>query len=420
MRVVQSIWSSLGGKTFAALRHRNYRLWFWGQMISIFGYWMQSSAQAFLVYDLTRSPLYLGYLGFCGGLPAWLFMLYGGAVADRASRRTLLLLTQSSMMLLAFILAALTWAGAVQPWHVLVLTFLTGTANAFDTPARHAFVAEMVTPADLTNAIALNSVLFNVGTVLGPAAGGLIYESSGPAWCFFLNGATFVAVLIALWAMQVQVRPARPRRAARDEVAEALQYVRAHPKIRRLLAVAAVTSLFGVGLFALMPAWAAEVLHGDARTNGFLQTARGIGALVGALALASLNDRQRRPALLSGGMAIFSVLLFLFSFVHAVPLALGLLSAAGIALLFSFTLTNSFVQLEVHGELRGRVMSIYLLTFFGFVPLGALFVGYTAEYCGAPFAVRLNAALLFAAAILIHGRLGRERFEAAPPGASAP
>jgi MFS family permease len=178
-------------RTFAALQHRNYRLWFVGQLVSMVGTWMQSTAQGYLVFELTRSPAYLGYVGFAAGVPSWLFMLYGGVVADRMSRRNLLLITQTVMMILAFGLAGLTFSGLIQPWHLILLAFGLGVANAFDAPARQAFVLEMVSREDLTNAIALNSTMFNLATVIGPAVAGVAYAILGPAWCFTLNGLSF-------------------------------------------------------------------------------------------------------------------------------------------------------------------------------------------------------------------------------------
>ena len=197
------------GGTFAALRHRNYRLWFFGQMVSVLGTWMQVTAQGFLVYELTHSAAYLGYVGFASGVPAWLLMLYGGAVSDRVSRRLVLLVAQGVMMLLAIALALLTWSGHVQAWHIVLFALGGGVANAFDGPARQSFVLEMVDRQDLTNAIALNSSVFNLATTLGPAAAGVIYAAVGPGWCFGINAASFVGVIAALALMRLQPLPAK-------------------------------------------------------------------------------------------------------------------------------------------------------------------------------------------------------------------
>ncbi len=209
-----------------ALKYPNYRLWFWSQIISLFGTWMESTALGFLIFDLTKSPAYLGLVGFATGVPTWLFMLYAGVIADRMSRRTLLMITQTAMMVLAFVLAALTFLHWVQPWHVLVLAFLLGTANAFEAPARQSFVLEMVAVEDMTNAIALNSAMFNTAMAVGPMAGGLVYAFFGPAWCFVVNGLSFVAVLVALKRMKLEPpAPATGRNSAWADLKEGLAYV---------------------------------------------------------------------------------------------------------------------------------------------------------------------------------------------------
>ncbi|MGQ0571200.1 MAG: MFS transporter [Armatimonadota bacterium] len=251
-------------QTFAALRHPNYRLWFRGQMVSLFGTWMQTTAQGFLVYELTRSPAYLGYVGFAAGAPSWFLTLYGGVVADRVPRRTLLIITQTSMMLLAFLLAGLTFLGLIRPWHIVVLALCLGIANAFDSPARQAFAAELVHREDLTNAIALNAIMFNTGTAVGPAAAGITYAALGPAWCFALNGVSFLAVIGALLGMRIipgSIRPQRP--SALEDLKDGIRYVAAQPVMRTLVGLVAAISLFGISMNTLMPAWAVSILGGD-------------------------------------------------------------------------------------------------------------------------------------------------------------
>jgi MFS family permease len=285
-------------QTFAALKHPNYRLWFAGQLVSLFGTWMQTTAQGYLVYQLTGSPVYLGYVGFAAGVPSWLFMLYGGLTADRMSRRKLLILTQTFMMLLAFTLAALVSTGLVQPWHIISLAFLLGTANAFDAPARQAFVRELVERDDMTNAIALNSSMFNMAAVIGPAVAGITYALFGPAWCFTINGLTFIAVISALLLMRIHVGPVHERmQSAFQEILTGFRYVAGEPVIRILIVNLAVVSLFGLGFITLMPAWSVDVLGGNASTNGYLFSARGSGALTGALMIRPVDDdREFRHA----------------------------------------------------------------------------------------------------------------------------
>ncbi len=384
-------------QTFTSLRHPNYRLWFWGQLVSLFGTWMQTTAQGFLVYELTRSPAYLGYVGFASGIPTWLFMAYGGVFADRASRRRVLIATQSAMMLLAFVLAALTFTRLIQPWHIVLLAFFLGVANAFDAPARHAFVPDMVPREDLTNAIALNSTIFNSAIAVGPAVAGVTYALVGPAWCFMINGLSFLAVIAAL--MMMQVKPAD--RAVSDtsawqELKDGFSYVLSQPMIRTLILIVLVTGLFGSSFAVLIPAWAVDILHGNAATNGWLQSARGVGALLGALLIASLGRFSFRGRLLTLGTMAFPTVLLFFALVHWLPLSLSALLASGAALVFIFNIANALVQTLVRDELRGRVMGIYSLTFFGFLPVGALWIGLAAEKFGEPAAIIINSVALLA------------------------
>jgi MFS family permease len=389
-------------QTFAALRHRNYRLWFTGQLVSLFGTWMQTTAQGYLVFQLTSSPVYLGYVGFAAGVPAWLFTLYGGVVADRLSRRTLLLLTQTAMMILAFALAGLVFAGLVRPWQIVALAFCLGIANAFDAPARLAFVSELVERDDLTNAIALNSTMFNLATATGPAVAGLAYALVGPGWCFMLNGLSFLAVIAALLLMRItpQEQAAR-RRSAWEELREGVRFIGGHRAIRTLIALVAATSFFGISIATLFPAWAVDIIGGDATTNGLLLSARGLGSLISALLIASLGRFNYKGRLLTAGMFAFPALLLVFALVRWLPFALLVLVGVGVAAILVMNLANALVQTLVPDALRGRVMSVYSMTFFGLMPLGALWAGAVAEYAGAPTAVLLGAATLLAIAALV-------------------
>lgn len=382
--------------TFSSLRHRNYRLWFWGQLVSLFGTWMQVTAQGFLVYEITGSSAYLGYVGFAAGLPSWFFMPLGGVIADRVRRRTLLLITQTSMMFLAFALATLAFLNIVRSWEIVLLAFLLGIANAFDAPARHAFVPDMVGREDLTNAIALNSTMFNSATTIGPAVAGITYALFGPAWCFMINGFSFLAVIAALLRMRLQPWEKVPSQSsALHDLKEGFGYVLGHRMIRTLISLIVVTSMFGVSFAVLLPAWAVKVLGGDATTNGWLQSARGIGALIGALTIASLGRFDFKGRLLTIGAFAFPLLVLAFSFVRHLPLSLVVLMGTGVAVIFIFNLANSLVQTLVRDELRGRVMGLYSLTFFGFLPVGALWIGTIAEHFGEPAAVLLNAGIMF-------------------------
>ncbi len=389
-------------QTFAALRYRNYKLWFWGQMTSLFGSWMQITAQGFLIYQLTKSPAYLGLLGFANGVPTWLFMLYAGVVADRVPRRKLLIVTQTCMMVLAFALALLAFLHVVRPWHVLLLSFGMGIANAFDAPARQAFVLEMVEPVDLTNAIALNGAMFNTATAVGPAVAGVTYALFGPAWCFVINGLSFIAVIVALASMRLKPFVPRARVATvAGELREGVRFVLRHKTIRALIATIGVVSGFGLAFATLVPAWAVKVLGGDATTNGLLQSARGAGALLGSLLIASLGRFEFRGRLLTLGTFAFPGLLIVFSLIHWLPLSLLTLFGVGIAQIFIFNLCNSLVQTQVPEALRGRVMGIYSLVFFGILPLGALWVGTVAERTSEATAVFIGSSITLGYALLV-------------------
>lgn len=389
-------------RTFAALRYRNYRLWFAGQLVSLIGTWMQSTAQGFLVFELTHSPVYLGYVGFAAGIPSWLFLLYGGVMADRIPKRALLLATQTSMMAPAFVLAALTYSGLVQPWHIVLLAFCLGVPNAFDAPARQAFVLEMVDRESLGNAIALNSIVFNSATAVGPAVAGIAYTLLGPAWCFAINGASFLAVIAALLAMRPNPVAVRPRTtSALADLKEGLGYVLNHPNIRTLLALVSVTSLFGLAFWTLTPAWAVTVLGGDARTNGLLLSARGVGSVLGGLLIASLGAVTRRGKILTLGSFAFPALVLLFAAVRWVPLSLLVMVGVGWGFMILVNTANVLIQTLVRDELRGRVMSLYALTFLGFMPLGALIAGAVAEVAGAPTAVGAGALVSLGVAVVL-------------------
>lgn len=384
------------GQTFAALKYPNYRLWFGGQVTSIIGTWMQATAQGFLVYQLTQSAAFLGIVGFASGLPTWLFTLYGGVIADRMPRRKLIIITQTSMMVLAFILAFLVFTNLVQPWHVIVLAFLLGIANAFDAPARQAFVVEMVGKDQLSNAIALNSTIFNIGTVIGPAVSGLIYAWVGPAWCFTINGLSFIAVISALAFMRLAPvdKPVIPRKVNKEDLLAGIKFVFGDANIRTLEIVVAAISIFGLGMMTLMPAWASSVLNGDVQTNGWLLSARGIGSLAGGLMLAYLSSRNIRGKLWSIGSLVMPATLIIFGIFKTLPVSLVMLVVLGWAFMAVVNTTNAMIQSWVPDELRGRVMSVHVLIFMGSAPIGSLLAGTMAEKLGEPITVIINAAIL--------------------------
>jgi MFS family permease len=363
---------------------------------------MQSTAQGYLMYELTQSSAMLGYVGFVGGLPSWFFTLYAGVVADRIPRRKLLIITQTSMMILAFILAVLTFTKLVQPWHILVLAFLLGIANAFDAPARQSFTLEMVERQDLTNAIALNSAMFTSAMVIGPALGGLAYAAVGPGWCFMLNGLSFIAVIVALILMKLKPLPLRATKTTSwIDLKEGLQYVMGHRVIRMLILNLGVISLLGLGVITLLPAWSVDVLGGDATTNGLLLSARGVGSLISALLIASLGRFNFRGKLLTYGSLGLPVMMIIFSFIHWLPLSLLAMVGMGLGFMLAANTTNALVQTQVQDELRGRVMGVYTLIFFGAMPVGSLLAGTLASHLGEPVTIILSAVLLLLFTLLV-------------------
>jgi MFS family permease len=389
-------------RTFAALSYPNYRLWFFGQMTSLFGTWMQSTAQGYLVYELTHSEAYLGYVGFASGIASWIFMLYGGAIADRVPRRKLLVLTQSLSMVPALALSALTFTHTVQPWHIVVLAFCLGVVNAFDAPARQSFVLEMVERPVLTNAIALNSMMFNTAMAIGPAIGGLAYALFGPGWCFAINGLSFVAVIAALLSMKLPEWSPPPKvRGALSDIKEGLRAVVADRRILAIICLMSMVSLFGMAFATLLPAWAVAVLHGDASTNGFLLSARGLGALAAALFIAALSHRRFKGKMMTIGSLAFPLLVVMFSFTRSLWLSLLALLAVGAANIVMNNLANSLVQTLTPDALRGRVMAVYMLGFFGFSPLGALIAGGAATLIGVPLTIAVGALCMLFCAVLV-------------------
>ena len=387
-------------QTFAALKHYNYRLWFFGQMISLMGTWMQSTAQGYLVYQLTGSPAYLGLVGFMNGIPALLFTLFGGVAADRIPRRNLMVITQTAMLILAFVLAGLTYANVVQPWHIIVLAFLLGVANAFDAPARNSFITELVSREDMTNAIAMNATMFNIGTVVGPSIAGLTYAAFGPSWCFTLNGISFLAVIGALLFMKIKpvIQPLRHAKVMAD-VKEGLRYVFSHRLTLSLIGSVGLVSIFGLGMLTLLPAWATDVLHGDVTTNGWLVSARGFGSMVSALMLAYLGSRRYRGRLWTVGAFVMPITLFLFAWLRWLPLSLLAMVGVGWGFMMISNNSNAIIQSQVPDELRGRVMSVYTLVFFGSMPIGSLLAGTLAQQISEPLTVMLGASLLMLLAV---------------------
>jgi len=389
-------------QTFAALRHRNFRLFFFGQLVSLSGTWMQNTAQSWLVYQLTGSKLLLGVVAAVGSAPMVLFSLWGGSVADRHPKRTVLLYTQSAMMLLAFVFAALVGSGLIRPWHILVLASLVGVAMAFDMPARQAFMVEMTSRDDLMNAVSLNSSIVNGARVVGPAVAGILIAQVGLTACFVLNGLSFVAVLAGLLMMQLPkfIPPAQPE-SNWQHALDGFAYVAKHRRVRTLLLLFAIVGVFGWSYSVLLPAFATDVLRVGSREYGLLLSANGIGALFGALTVAAYGDRLHRRLLVFGGLGVFSLMLLLLAGTRNFPLALLFMALAGWGMLLYFSTTNTLIQLSVADNMRGRVMGIWALVFGGMMPVGGLEAGTLSQWVGVPWTVAAGAVICGAAALVM-------------------
>lgn len=388
--------------TFRALRHRNFRLFFAGQLVSLIGTWMQNTAQGWLVYDLTGSRMLLGVVAAVGSAPMMLFSIWGGSVADRHSKRRIVLWTQTSMMIFAFAFAGLVWSGRIRTWQILVLAALGGLAMAFDMPARQAFMVEMTSREDLINAISLNSSIVNGARVVGPSVAGLLMAGLGMGWCFLLNGISFLAVIGGLWRMRLPKFVPPPRTGSNwAHAVEGFSYVWHHRRMRILLLLFATVGIFGWSYAVLMPAYARDVLHvGQARYGGLL-SANGLGALFGALTVASIGHRVNRRLLVLGGLLVFSAMLLLLSLVENYYLALACLAVGGWGMLLFFSTTNTLLQTSASDQMRGRVMGIWALVFGGMTPIGGLEAGTLSHFLGVRWAVAIGALVCALAALLV-------------------
>jgi len=396
-----------------AFKHRNYRLFFGGQLISLTGTWMQSLAQAWLVYRLTGSAVLLGFVAFAGQFPVFLFATIGGAFADRHRRHRILVATQTASMLLAFVLAALTLTHRVQVWHVFMLASLLGVVNAFDIPTRQAFVTEMVGKEDLINAIALNSSMFNGARIVGPAVAGILVATVGEGWCFFANAVSYMAVIAGLLLMKITARERIPLPGSTlASIIEGFSYVGRTGPVRSLLSLIGLISLLGMPYVVLMPIFADQILHGGARGLGLLMGASGVGALIGALSLAARSGARGLGRLVAFAAAGFGISLILFSFSRSFWLSAALLLPVGFFMIVEMASTNTLIQTLVPDNLRGRAMAVYGMMFMGMAPFGALLAGAIAHRLGAPITVALGGVVCIVAGIMFGLRLPAFRREA--------
>jgi MFS family permease len=399
--------------TVRSLRHRNFQLFFSGQIISLVGTWMDTVAESWLVYRLTGSSLLLGTVAFAGQIPVFFLAAIGGTVADRFDRRKIVIATQASSMVLAFILAMLTLTKRIQVWEVIVLAALMGVVNSFDLPARQAFLVEMVGREDLTNAIALNSSMFNAARVIGPSIAGILVASVGEGWCFFANSVSYIAVIAGLLMMRVERRPRKALDASPFEhIAEGFRYVRDTYPILALLLLAGLISLVAVPYAVLMPVFAKQILHGNARTLGVLMGATGIGALGGAIVLAARRSLKGLGRIVMLACASFGISLILFSLSRWYVLSVILMLPVGFSLMLQMASSNTLIQTMVPDRLRGRTMAVYSMMFMGMAPIGALISGALADHIGAPWTVTLGGLGAVIAAAVFGLNLPKFRAEA--------
>ena len=380
-----------------AFRHRNYRLFFAGQLVSLMGTWMQSVAQAWLVYRLTHSPFLLGLTSFCAQVTVFFMASFGGMIADRVDRRKMLLVTQALSMIQAAILAGLTLAGVVQVWEIIVLAFGIGLINSVDVPTRQAMTIDMVGRDDLRHAIALNSMMFNLARVIGPSIAGGLIALVGEGPCFVLNAVSFGAVLTSLLMMKF---PQRTRRRSGHPLRDILlgyRYSLRTPRIRIALMLVGISSMFGAAYLSLLPAFAHDILHGASTSYGTLMTAVGIGALIGAYGLSRIHERWLTLAPIASA-ASFGVCLILFSHSHVLWLSVALLLPTACSLMLLGGTTNTIIQISAEERYRGRVISHYTQAFLGMMPWGSLLLGYLASRIGIGESVTLGGAVVVVSA----------------------
>src|SRR6266481_3423207 len=387
--------------TFRALRHRNYRLFFGGQLVSLIGTWMQQTAMSWFVYDITNSKLWLGLVSAIGSAPMMLSSLWGGSLADLYPKRSILVVTQSAQMVCAFLLSAGAWLGFKTPWFIIIVAAMNGIAMGFDMPARQAFTVEMTSREDLLNAISLNSSIVNGARIIGPSVAGLLIGAFGVAMCFFLNGVTFIAVIAGLLMMRLP-RFERPAHAvsAGEHAWNGIVYSIKHQRVRTILLLFLAVGVFGWSYTVLMPAFARDVLNRGANGYGILMSASGTGAFMGALVVATYGHLFTPRRLALGGVWLFSAALLAISLTRNFYIALAFLFVAGFGMLLFFSTSNTVLQTIVPDEMRGRVMGVWSLVFGAMIPLGSLEAGAVAHSLGTSFALAFDAIICAASALV--------------------
>jgi len=410
--------------TFRSLRHRNYRLYWTGQLISLIGTWMQSVAQGWLMHRLTSSAFMLGFLGFCQFLPVLLLSLWAGVIVDSIDKRKLLLITQTAFLVQAALLATAVSTGIVKPWMVLALAFVFGTINAVDLPARQSFVVELAGKEDLPNAIALNSGAFNTARLVGPAIAGILLATIGEAGCFWLNALSYIAVIASIWRMSLPARPGVRFEADRaiENMKEGVRYAWSVRPVRNLLLLLGLTAGLGFQYMILLPVYVREILKADAKVYGLLVSAFGLGSLFAAGWMTRKQNRWDMRRNIFIGLLVGAIGMGTFAWSRTVPLSLAMGFLAGFGLILYVATTNTLIQIDTEDRYRGRVMSLYTLMFVGTAPIGAILSGSIAERFRAPVATSVSAAVLLGGALWMIRRLRvlAAREAVTPPLPAAP
>lgn len=392
---------------FRSLQHRNYRLFFSGQTISLIGTWMQRIALSWLVYRMTGSEVLLGVVGFVAQIPSFLLAPVAGVLIDRWSRYRVLLVTQVISMIQAGILAWLSLTGTLEIWHIIVLSLVLGCINAFDMPARHSFVIDMVeNKDDMGNAIALNSMMFNGARLIGPSVAGVVLATTGEGVCFLINALSYIFIIISLLAMRVPaIGEKKKETKIFSELKEGFAYAFGFPPIKSIILLLGLVSLMGASYQVLMPVYAKDILHGDSHTFGFLMGAAGAGALLGAVYLASRESVMKLGRLIPAATALLSVGLVALAFNSSFLVSMFLMFFTGLGMMAQAAASNTIIQTITDDDKRGRVMSLYTMALMGAAPFGSLLAGWMAKLLGTPWTIFIGGAVCLIGALVFYKRL---------------
>lgn len=395
-------WTGKLFRAFPAFQSKNYQYYFWGQLISLIGTWLQIVAEGWLVLQLTNSPFLIGLVSALALVPSLLFSLFGGVIVDRFPKKHILLVTQYSAMILALLYGLLTVFHVITIWEIMVLAFLLGVVNAIDIPARQSFVVEMVGKEGIASAVAINAGVFNAARVVGPAVAGLLIAVVGSGGAFIINGISYGAAIFALYKMHVQNTSSQVHNNPFVAIKEGISYAFAHPIIRTLLLFTGIVSIFGWSYSAIMPFIAKNNFHLDAAGLGYLYAISGLGALGGTFIISAFSKKFSQTVFIIGGSTLFALGMFAFTLVHTAPLAGALLFIAGIGLITQFATINTTMQHLVEDHMRGRVMSLYALSFLGLSPFGNFEIGFLSEHVGPSRAIEINISVVFVFIIYLY------------------